>query len=262
MTRVAICLSGQARTWRKTLPFWQGMFASHGDISFDVFFHLWDQNTGSMSHGSSPVSVPLDEAEQAEIVNHLGPMLYEFSPAIDVSAMLKESMERKCHPHPHNLSGGDPVLYRHAQQFYSLMRVAHLKRKHEIEQDFEYDICVRARTDLVFDNNPIADMALPLANTVYSVHNGFEERFNEYRLGDIFFYSDSLTFDRMALFFKSLSLMKESIYGQHVYPEIALMYHARFLGIEVQPMYNISPKIMRDARDFPDGKGLQSYETV
>jgi hypothetical protein len=266
--RVAICLSGQPRTWRKSLPFWQNMFADHDEVQYDVFFHFWNFNTVSASHNdtiSAPaLEMPILHEEQIEIVDRLGPISYEFSGPVDSPLLLKETMERRRHPWPHCLNNSDPLLYRHCQQFYSNMKVAHLKRCYEVNTGTDYDICVRARSDLAFPvdrgMNNLSAMPVPSRRTVYAIHTAFERQFGEFRLGDMFYYADSPTFDKMSLFFKGLSLMKESMFGQGVYPEIALMHYAKFLNLSVRPLVSISPKVRRDA--VPNGRELAEYETL
>lgn len=252
--RVAVCLSGQPRTWRKAGRFWEHLFKG---ATYDVFFHLWDFNTQSASHFTIPNKETISKVEQEEIVRLYSPKDHRFEGSdVDPSQMLYDRTQRRIHPFSHE-DEGDPLLYRHCSQFYSMEYVAMLKREYEIENNFEYDVCIKARPDLLFSADD--RLPLPLRNTAHIIHSRFEPNHNEFRMGDIFFYSNSITFDKIAMFYRGLSLMKEDMYGQHVCPEIALMLFTKSLNIAVAPMHHISPKIIR-----PDGftGELAEYETI
>jgi hypothetical protein len=258
--RVAVCLSGQPRTWKKAGRFWEAMFSSH-TVSFDVFFHFWNFNSQSLTHQQTTTNTCLYQSELDEIVAFYNPISHVFEGEdIDPSAMLYDMMARKEHPYPYSAKS-DPLLYRHCSQFYGLEYAAYLKRSYEIDNDFEYDICIRARPDLVFVDDGLAAMSLPLPNTIYTIHTHYEPKFREHRVGDLFFYSDSVTFDKISHFYRGLSLMKESIYGTGVYPEIALMKYIKFLNIDISPMHSISPKVLRSGDEFSSDE-LGDYETI
>jgi len=189
------------------------MFAEQA-VEFDIFAHLWDFN--STGH-DSPINVPLEDAEKNDLEALLRPktILWEGG---DVN--------------PKKLLGGlrrgkeaSSCLWQ-ASQFYSTMRSAHLKRNYEIENGFEYDVCIRGRTDLVFSRETpetLAAFTLPKANTLNVVHAYFDYDLGVFRTGDLFYYGDSPTFDAASQFFRFLN----------EYPVSAMMFRDKLAPPEV-----------------------------
>lgn len=168
------------------------MFGHSGPVQFDVFAHLWDYNTV----GSDLVQVSEDELE--ELRDLLKPKAMLVQGAIDARTQMIANAQRDGIDEP------SAVLWQ-ASQFYSVMRSAHLKRAYEVEHGFEYDVCVRARTDLAFTREPpsrLARFPVPDPDTLYTVHSYFDDEHARRRTGDLFFYGDSSTFDRACDFFR------------------------------------------------------------
>jgi len=221
----------------------------------DLFFHLWDYNSHPQLRAEfidgRPKEIPLSEDEKARIVSTLKPKKFLFESKKDVSQT-----------GPTNV-----VSWFAHEQFYSLWRAATLKREHEMENDFEYDVVVRLRSDLFFSGgftSPVrADTMLP--STIHSVHNSIDATNGVMRIGDIFFMSDSLTYDHIAMFYDSfryidaLSVMpSEPIFP----PELALFYYCASIGVDNVPLPHIDFKIMRDAEHLARAGKLEQYETV
>lgn len=191
--RVAICLAGQIRTWRDSLPWWEGMFAHHADVEFDIFFHTWND----------------DREEIKDLIGVLEPTDHVIEESFDASALMRRP------------DRDYPSMDWQANQFYSVMRSAHLKRKFEIENRFEYDVCVRGRMDLAFTREPLSVLArfpLPSPRTIYTVHSYTDEHGR--RVGDLFFYSGSREFDLACDFFRYADRYPGRNYGGKP-PEVA-----------------------------------------
>ena len=80
--------------------------------------------------------------------------------------------------------------------FYSLAQSIMLKREYEIENDFEYDLVIKTRPDVVFD--PIYFFSWePLEhNVLFSTQGGImEHEFHMYNTNDMVFYGTSYTMD-------------------------------------------------------------------
>lgn len=264
--KVAICLSGQPRTWRKCLPWWNEMFSAHSNVEFDVFAHLWDFNTETPSSGLAPKPVKVSRRELDDLRQRISPKGFVVeSSDIDPIAMLDEHIERKTLP----WNARKPAAGAFAcSQFYSLMRAAHLKRQHELDHGFEYDAVVRARTDIAFpdDRDYMVRWPRPRRNTVHVIHTNFDRSLDQWRMGDMFFYADSPTFDRLASFYRFMHTIKEDFFGEKLMPpEVPFFYYTRMLRMDIYTV-PADPKIVR-SQSYAyylklHGRSLGDHETL
>lgn len=149
--RVAVCLSGQARNYRQNLRHLR-TFLSDG--SADLFFHLWDSpDQEYIVRTLSPVSFVFeDQAEFLASDRFVDPAVV----AVRCERFATESRDRGS-----------------ACMFYSLQQANELKRRHERDHGFRYDVVVRLRLDLLsLDNlNDVLDRISAaqhgLADTLY-----------------------------------------------------------------------------------------------
>jgi hypothetical protein len=140
-----------------------------------------------------------------------------------------------------------------SSQFYAIMRSAHLKKKYEFENRFRYDMCIRMRYDLFFDSNQIGclldcDIKIPEYNTLYPCHTSrSEDIFPFVRLGDVFWFSDSVTFDRICDFYRWFPIIgRKSFDIKFCGTEHNLYYYAKMLNMSISPIM-VDPKIFREA---------------
>jgi hypothetical protein len=206
------------------------MFANHGDIQFDVFYHLWSFNSG---RALSNTPVPSEEFEELDaLINPVAKIVEgpEVSPRDMVSARLASVFpERKIE---------DVAAIWTAGQFYSTMRVAELKRAYEREHGFLYDACVKIRTDIKFKDSSVdivKEYPRPQSNTVYSIHSHWDDYMRKYRLGDILYYADSPSFDRMAWFFRFMHCIPNSYINpdEKVPSEYAFFFYSKMVNMNV-----------------------------
>lgn len=206
--RIAVCFSGQPRTWKKCYESWNNLF-SQFDVEVDYFCHIWNFNTlPQILNISTPQLIDSNEID--DMLSILKPKKFIIE---DYSKNLKVKEDLKNLGKKYPFSGGTPIYWSGAQ-FYSHMYSVHLKRQHEIENNIEYNICFRMRTDLFIDQTAIDDFIRnfqnPKPNTIYSCHNGRTTSFPFSRIGDIFYYSDSITFDKLAEFYRFLPIIGKS----------------------------------------------------
>lgn len=251
--RIAFCISGQPRTWRKCYHTWYSLFGPYGKI--DTFFHMWDFNSEPRYLAEfvdgEPKETPIEEREKREIVAALKPRAFVFE---------------KKRPVHHECPNGPTIApYAHSQ-YYGVWRAAHLKRQYEIDRNFQYDVVVRLRTDLLLPMswvNPPNFEQLP-PNTVFTAQNTFTPG-PGHRVNDMFFYADSLTYDHAASFYVGLSYINETVAapGLKEYPpELAIYFYLASIGIVNTPMPIYDFKIMRDAEFIKKVGQIQDYETV
>ncbi|MGA1049632.1 MAG: hypothetical protein ACO3UU_16630, partial [Minisyncoccia bacterium] len=194
--KIAVCINGQARTWKKCYPRWMEILASQGEIDF--FFHMWNYNTlpsllATHNGGMQIEDELLSEIEINEILDTFKPKKYIFEP--------RKPIEYWNSTIPKDKQFGSWSN----EQFYSLYYSSLLKREYELENDFRYDIVIRLRTDIWFLED--IKLAEPAPNTLYTAHCSYDPNYSVYRIGDIFFYADSHTFDQVCEFFKFLTFV-------------------------------------------------------
>lgn len=260
--RIAICLSGQPRTWKKCISSWNSIFSRlklECDAEIDIFCHLWDYNTppnGVLSRLNGMENVngdflsvrgtKISEEEKNSLIEALNPKYIVFDDEIKNKSKIIECLEEnKKYFHKY----GDSKLVWAAGQFYSIMASTYLKRKYEMENKFRYDICFRMRCDLFLEDDEINkffnrqsnQFTPPKHNNIYSCHT------LNMKFGDIFFYGDSVTFDRVCDFYRWIPIM-----GTKTFPtkyktlgtEDALYFYVKMLRIDINPL-NVGPKIFR-----------------
>jgi hypothetical protein len=115
------------------------------------------------------------------------------------------------------------------------MVAGYLKKQYELDNGFRYDMCVRLRPDLHFDelNRRILgkEFTIPKPRTIYSCH-GFQTDDMPYEaIGDIFFYSDSETYDLISSLYNWLPQLDPFIFRDDFRIEEMLVYFARMFHI-------------------------------
>ena len=251
--KIAICLSGQPRTWKKCFGNWAEKFHHQGEV--DYFFHFWDYNTlpnllATYNGGIEINDELLSEQEKSEIIDTFKPKNYLFESRKHIDYW-------NCVLPPEKKFGGWCV-----EQFYSLYYVSQLKRQYELQHNFRYDLVIRLRADLVFLDEKV-NLINPYPNTLYTAHCAFDNEYNVYRIGDIYFYADSYTFDQVSLFYKFLSFVPTDWVTQKSTPppEIALYFYLASIGVLNHPTHPYL-KVLRDEKVLQIKGQLDGYETI
>jgi hypothetical protein len=277
--KIALCFSGQPRTWDKCQPQWEKFkqrLATHFKADIDVFAHIWDFNTPPHAVMSSPIvnnndkkfdyrrvcGVPIGEEEKNNLLTALNPTRY----IIENERVSRTKPEEVFELNRLNLNeyGESPIEWS-GSQFYAVMYAAHLKKSYEFEQGIRYDMCFRIRYDLYLNDHQIdwffnaanTDARLPRYNTVYSCHSTKDaSSIPFHRLGDIFWYADSPTFDRICDFYRWLPILGRRCFNNEMTStEHALYFYAKMLRMHVKGL-SIDPKVYRQS-DYIERK-LQS----
>lgn len=287
--RIAICLSGQPRTWSKCVGTWESFIEKLNkkfDAETDIFFHAWDFNTephgvlaadGLVSTDVAPDYIrvkgkKITDEERDEIVRVLNPVDYVFDSEASSKSRIDEIYQwgrRMENEH------GGACLDWAGSQFYGVMRAAHLKKKYEIQNNFRYDMCFRFRFDLYLPEEQLdwfleTDVEVPKYNTFYSVHTSKDEsQFPFHRMGDILWYADSVTFDRICDFYRWLPMIgrKSFLPNALIGTEHSLYFYSKMLRMRVRAL-GADPKIYRPS-DYLEKKaqagitsGLGGHELI
>ncbi len=266
--RIAFCISGQPRTWRKCLPSWrnfeQRLKEKTGATQIDYFCHAWDFNTpphvvlanevdktGISETYTTVKGIPIAEQEKQDLIDAIKPVAIKWENEAVSKRRATITWERGIiNANEH----GDPVMAWAASQFYGVMQAAELKKTHEIENFFMYDYVFKLRFDLFLDNHQIdwffdprsKDFVKPRHNTIYTCHTRKDNsQFPFHRFGDIFWYGDSYSTDKIARFYDWLpSIGRRSFLGKDIATEHALYFYAKMLKMSVRAI-SIDPKIFR-----------------
>jgi hypothetical protein len=184
--RIAVCLSGELRTYKAALPnikyYFDNMLIPAGKkVVIDYFIHTWDTNTWK-SHetpGKNPVWEAPDPVE------------------IDIN-LIRKYLNVIDYKVEAGLTGEKLGLWR--ALFHSMYYSNYLKRKYELENNIKYDMVFKHRFDIAlnptykFHMHPIED---------YIVYSGspsgrMPRELNCYNFDDVTFYGTSFTMDMMA----------------------------------------------------------------
>jgi hypothetical protein len=182
--RIAVCLSGESRTYKVALDnikyYFANIISGRPDVEVvvDYFLHTWDSNTWK-SH-----KTPGHNPEWA------GPDIIK----LDIDLIKTHLNVIDYHVDAH-LSAAESGLWKGL--FYSAYYSNHLKRKHELAEDFEYDMVFKHRMDIALNPN-LHFHIFPLAD--YMIYNGATAgrmpiELNYYNFCDVIYYGTSFTMD-------------------------------------------------------------------
>ena len=197
---IAVCLSGQSRTWRTAKENIINYFDvkinkdKNCKVNVDYFIHTWDTN--SYRNKTQPrwenVDCKIDNPnEESEIKFAFKPKLMEYE-----------------------TYNSDAFLEAWEGMFYSFMKSVELKRRYELMKDMTYDMVIKTRFDINFPQEGVNKFGLPI-NKFY-VHSlkpftayassptptRFPNEFNQVCFDDVFFYGDSTTMDITAQLYR------------------------------------------------------------
>lgn len=176
--KIAVCISGQSRTWFTAKDNIKNFF---GDV--DYFIHTWDINTYNNYKGPNkyePINYKTSQLEKINIINNFEPKLYEFEKFENLK----------------NNNNNNNTYSSWYPMYYSFMKSVWLKRKYELEHDFVYDIVIKARFDINYkDKFLIHDVNQLVAYGNTPTFHKFVREFNYNCFDDAIFYADSPTMD-------------------------------------------------------------------
>jgi len=258
--RIAFCFSGQPRTWEKCYPSISKMISSIEkklNAKADLFCHLWDFN--SISHTLiDPVNVKnleidftsipsnkIPSEEKLKILNTIKPVSFLIGTEEENRKKWKEiTIENEKYSSTH----GNSLIHWASPQFYSIMLSSHLKKRYELEKNFRYDACFRMRYDLFFDehqidffsNGDFEDLQFPKHNTIYPCHS------RNFKVGDIFWYADSTSFDRICDFYRWIPVIGKKClpHKENIGTEDAFHFYIKMLKMNIRSLH-LDPKILR-----------------
>jgi len=172
--KIAICLSGQPRSVKYAAPSIINYFS--GNYQVDYFCHSWNYNT--WKYKTDRICWDDDEIiDDSELRKNLS--IFN-SPKVLIHSKNQIS----------NCGHWESL-------FYSIMMVNNLKKQFEIENNFRYDLVIRARYDAIY--NPGTKFISPEIVDdldIYTMH--FERmniEYNRRNVSDVFFFGTSYGMD-------------------------------------------------------------------
>lgn len=271
--KIAICLSGQPRAWKAASSSFSELINSitlnHPGCVIDTFIHMWDFNTKSnieIDHTDTRHPVEIYRANSSLIIDtEIQEILSFYKPKRHLIENIDKSMEIV-----YNAMFGDQPASAgwSSSQFYSMQRAAFLKRDYEIERGEDYNWCIRYRFDLDMKNSgfniptlsnfnnwtekpSVSDVFssrkyIQPTNTLYSVHSRWDKNYwPYYRIGDIFFIADSITYDLVCNFYDWMLWIPNDLFSDNPPPEIVFSYYLNMLRININQL-QIDPSISRN----------------
>lgn len=255
--KIAVCFSGQIRTWRKCVDTWHHILEHEGSRdNIDVFCHFWDFNTVPNSVPDHPkVSELADLDEINAVMEYLKPKKYVIES--ERSFPLFDPNQAITH---------GPFI----SQFYSIMRSANLKRQYEIENNMMYKGVVRARYDAYYTGNMTESYRSIQPNTMHGFHMGWIPTINRGRMGDIFWIADSDTYDIICDYYINLGYIDRKWFtdttehntqswGDCDTPENVFFHYLKKNGIQLQTNH-WDIKLMRENAELSFAKKEGGFE--
>ncbi len=218
--KIAVCMSGQLRQW-KVAKENQKWFWETSGVEIDYFIHTWDYS-GDREGVSQPyITRDVSRKEFDKLVDWYKPK----------GCMFDDRKQDFFYANDHWSS-----------LFYSMAQSMILKRQYEIDNDFEYDLVIKTRPDVVFDPRyhfswePLED------NILFATQGGLmESEFHMFNTNDMVFYGKSYTMDLVIpMYFyrqKMLdqrNLFKDKLFTGSMGPGVLMQEYFRDYGITTQ----------------------------
>lgn len=180
---VAVCLSGQPRTWRGALPSILHHFQPTDRCQFTFFGHAWAENSWKTLYSNQQKDYLFErlgaEALEAELKTNL-----------QLAALLVQ-------PQAENTVNGRYLTW--GPMLKSAMICNFLKTRHEIVNDVTFDLVVKTRWDSLYEPNSKFEDGLPLRlhpNALYCETSAdFTREFRLPAIDDISYFGSSQTMD-------------------------------------------------------------------
>ena len=219
--KIAICMSGQLRQWEMAKENQKWFWESSGAEQIDYFIHTWEYS-GDREGVSKPyIMRDISREEFDKLVDWYKPK----------GCMFDDRKQDFFFDNDHWSS-----------LFYSMAQSIMLKRQYEIENDFEYDIVIKSRPDVVFDPHYHFTWEHLENNLLYTTHGGImEHEFGMFNVNDCVFYSNSYTMDLMIpmYFYRQKMLdgrniVEDKLFTGSMGPGVLMQEYFREYGITAQ----------------------------
>lgn len=222
--KIAICLSGELRTYKDCLEniskFFNRISHPDFDIELDYFIHTWDKN---------------DYKPQYKKTKNISNAVLDIDYIKSYINLVNYKQE----------TGGKIEMIGWKSMFYSIQYCNLLKQNYEVENNFTYDMVIRTRFDIFFNFDFNFYIHPMYEQTVYTTSGiaRFSDELNCFNFDDVFFYGTSSTMNIMSNIYsfidKNITIERYSIGEQtsqlsnlfNIGPGGLLYYYMRLYGI-------------------------------
>lgn len=184
MFRVAVCISGQSRTYKQCLGnqrrLFDNMYIGGKPIVVDYFFHTWDTNQWTNCGSDKAIlhTIPYEPADiDVEFIqNNINLIDYKI-----------ETYDK------------NKINNHWGASLYSMHYSNYLKRKYELNNSFRYNLVIKSRFDILFDTDIRYNIAPLQDHIMYTASpmGRMDTELNYYNFDDVFFYGTSFTMDML-----------------------------------------------------------------
>jgi hypothetical protein len=219
MKRVAVCLSGQSRTWKYCADSIKS-FISDKEYEIDYFIHTWDINTYRPleSIDGSEKYFYKSEIDTKSYIDYYNPKLYK----IQSFESFQNKLKKIKNPIPiHHNDNGNMI-----NQMYSFKQSIVLKRLWERKNGFKYDYVIKLRPDLFFAYPSLRKNIelLEKNNKTFYAYHQYESNwkstylYNSYPPDMYWLFLSSEESDIFSSYFgKRIKFMRKNIEEYHLY---------------------------------------------
>lgn len=241
--KIAICFSGQLRTWKNCIHTFNKLIPKNADI----FCHFWDYNTKPNWINDEKIPEKITDEELNEVIDILRPKKYLIENYRIIPTIRSEQLI---------------TYFPFLSQYYGIMRSARLKREYEIENDLEYDLVARARYDNYYISTISDSFQFLRPNTMHGFHFGWNYIENTGRMGDMCWFADSQTYDIIADFYLNIWTIDPNRikFNKDQHQEILFFHYIKKCNINIQNNH-WDIKLFRASEDESFSKNKNSYET-
>jgi len=218
--KIAVCLSGQLRQWelahRNQRWFWE----TFGADEVDYFLHTWNYSGDRAG---------VQQEYEWRDVNK-----WEFNRICKAYNVKDSIFDKKPQSWFYDNDHWSAL-------FYGLSQSLMLKRKHEIENNFEYDLVIKSRPDIVFYPGKTCYLETLDCddNVIITTHGGnMGHEFGMFNIDDCVFYGNSKAMDTIVnMYFYRQKLIdsrhkdKEKLCIQQLGPGVLMHEYFREYGI-------------------------------
>lgn len=200
---IAVCLSGESRTWDKCIPSLKNFFSSTLH-KFTFFAHTW---TDSCYYKEK---LGIEKHVKEDLFNRMMSLIDYETIAIDDKNILtfgdKATFSNSFSPDsPKNnlLNINKPTTFAHMS--YSILKANELKQQYEYTNDMRFDLVIRTRHDLCYDPTCKFDNFLPekpLPTALYCENYYFPNEYYLPHINDIFYFGNSRIMDVVDGFYR------------------------------------------------------------
>ena len=186
--KVALCISGQPRLVKTGFLCHKKFILDR--YNTDVFIHTWyDENQNKVVECGGEYEINENIIKE---VNEL------YNPKNILIENQRTDLKEIIHNHP------GPPIFPQVSMFYSMMISNDLKKQHELENNFKYDVVIRSRFDSGLLKN--IDLTIVDENKIIGI-----DAIDSELLCDWLFYGNSETMDKMVDVYNHLEKLKESV---------------------------------------------------